>query len=333
MSWKDYFYFSKTERNGITVVIVLIVAIILYPFILQKYTPEKSYDFSEFEQKLTRYEEMLAEYKAAKEHIDEAKTSKSPTFKETRVQLTPFLFNPNELTKEEFMELGLSERIATNILNYRNAGGQFRFKEDFQRIYSINEALYAQLESYIDLPLRSSSVPDKTGASSGSSTREVASSLVDEVTERFRYADVRININNADTTEWQKIRGIGPVFSKRITSYRDLLGGFYSLDQLLEVYGMDTTRYQQMAEHIFLDTINLQTININTADFVTLVRHPYLERNQVNSILQMRQRHGPYSSVEDIKRSELIDEELFNKIAPYLSINDSLPEIVNREEQ
>lgn len=331
MSWKDYFYFSKTERNGITVVIVLIVAIILYPFILQKYSPEKSYDFTGFEQKLVKYEEMLAEYNAAKKHIEETKTSKRPTFKETRVQLTPFLFNPNELTKEEFMEMGLSERIASNIVNYRNAGGKFRFKEDFQRIYSINETLYAQLENYIDLPLRSSSVPDKTGASSASSTRE-ASSLVDEATERFRYADLRININNADTTEWQKIRGIGPVFSKRITSYRDLLGGFYSLEQLLEVYGMDSVRYQQIEDHIILDSINLQTININTADFVTLIRHPYLERNQVNSILQMRKRHGPYSSVEDIKRSELIDEELFGRIAPYLSVSDSLPEIVNREE-
>lgn len=326
MSWKDYFYFSKTERNGITVVIVLIVAIILYPFIHQKYTPVRYYDFSEFKEKIYRYEEMLAEYKMANEHIEEAKIRQSPTFTETHTQLTPFLFNPNELSREEFMEMGLSERIASNIVNFRNAGGQFRFKEDFERIYSINETLYAQLEDYIDLPLRTSSFPDKTGASSS------APSTRDEAAERFRYADVRININNADTTDWQKIRGIGPVFSRRITSYRDLLGGFYSLEQLLEVYGMDSTRYEQISEHIFLDTVKLNTININTADFVTLVRHPYLERNQVNSILQMRDRHGPYSSVEEIKKSELINEELFGKIAPYLSVTDSLPEIVNREE-
>ncbi len=321
MSWKDYFYFSKTERNGITVLLVIIVAIILYPFLHQRFVPEKAYDFSEFKKKMEKYEELMADYKKAREHIEETKTRQRPTFRETRVELTPFLFNPNELSKEEFMELGLSERIASNIINFRNAGGQFRFREDFQRIYSINETLYAQLENYIVLPLRSSSPSERT--------RNVpaSASTPQERAQQFSYADLRIHLNNADTTEWQKIRGIGPVFSRRITSYRELLGGFYSLDQLLEVYGMDSTRYEQIAKHIYLDSVKLNTININTADFVTLVRHPYLDRNQVNSILQMRNRHGLYSSVEEIMRSELIDEVHFRKISPYLSISevDSLP--------
>ncbi len=324
MGWKDYFYFSKTERNGITVLIVLIVAIIIFPIINQKVSREKVYDFSEFEHKLNRYEEMLAEYRMAKEHIESARVLQRPTFSETRVQLSPFAFNPNELSKEEFMELGLSERIASNIINYRNAGGQFRYKEDFQRIYSINETLYAQLENYIELPSRER-VQTKTAEQAEQQEKS------DKQPKPPRLADILIDINRADTTEWQKIRGIGPVFSRRITSYRELLGGFYSLEQLLEVYGMDSTRYQQIADHIFLDSIRLNTININTADFVTLIRHPYLERNQVNSILQMRNRHGPYTSVEDIKRSELIDEELFEKIGPYLSVADSLQVIVNVE--
>ncbi len=326
MGWKDYFYFSKTERSGITVLILLIVAVILFPFVYHKLVPEKTYDYSEFDTKVRQYEEMLADYHMAQEQMEAARALEKLSASHTRAQLTPFPFDPNTLNQEEFLEMGLSERVASNIINYRNAGGQFRFKEDVKRIYSINESLYAQLEGFIELPSRTEYFERKTLEESR--TKE---ELAEKKTDASSPASILIEINKADTTQWQKIRGIGPVFSRRITSYRDLLGGYYSLNQLLEVYGMDTVRYEQIAPHIKLDSIQLKTININTADFVTLVRHPYLDRNQVNSILKMRERHGLYSSVEEIKKSQLIDDSLFDKIAPYLSVTDPPSETVNEE--
>ena len=314
MSWKDYFYFTKTERNGIVVLVVLIIIIILLPFIYPILFPAKVYDFSEFDRKVDRYEKMLAEYHEARIAIETSYEREAISRISITLNLSPF--DPNNLTREEFIEMGIPERVAGNIVNYRNAGGNFRFREDLKRIYSINDQMYNQLENYITLPSREEHIATRA-------TERQSQDSLRRSTARPSWVDVMLDINKADSLEWQKIRGIGEVFSRRITSYRDLLGGYYSTSQLLEVFGMDSTRYEQIKPHIFLsDTLELKKININTADFVTFIRHPYLERNQVNSILRMRERHGPYSSTEDILRSELIDEALYQRIAPYLTVSD-----------
>jgi competence protein ComEA len=320
MSWKDYFYFTRTERNGIAVLVILIVVVILLPFIYPLLYPVKVYDFSEFDRKVDRYEQMLAEYREARTAIESG--YERETGNRSSLVLNLYLFDPNKLGREEFMEMGLPERIAGNIVNYRNAGGNFRFKEDLKRIYSINDDLYYRLESYIDLPSREDQISVRDEQRQ---TRRFAAAADTASRAAFqpRWADVLIEINRADSTDWQQIRGIGPVFSRRITTYRDLLGGFYSTSQLMEVFGMDSTRYELMKPHIFLsDSLELRRININSADFATLIRHPYLDRNQVNSILRMRDRHGNYNSVEEILRSELIDEAFYQRIAPYLTVSD-----------
>jgi competence ComEA-like helix-hairpin-helix protein len=321
MSWKDYFYFTKTERNGITVLVILIVLITVYPYVHRYLFPDTTYQYNEFTEKVNRYNELLADYQNAKRAFDAQKEIARTSRYESAVQeLTPFIFNPNELSHEDFTSMGLPDRIARNIVNYRNAGGSFRSKEDFSRIYGVDDQLYNQLESFIDLPSRS----EIAARSSAPAVRDAGNLSAGASGEKsfLSKEPLRININKADTTEWQKVRGIGPVFSRRITTYRERLGGFYSLEQLREVFGMDSTRFDQISEFIYLDSIELQKININSADFVTLVKHPYLERTHVNSILQMREIHGNYQAVEDLKRSHLIDAELFQKIEPYLKLSD-----------
>lgn len=319
MSWKDYFYFTKTERNGITVLIIVIVLVIFSPVIFSLFHQKKPYSFDEFEQRSRKYEKLLAEYLAAKEFTEAAPQTRQSW---TAESLTPFAFDPNTLTLEEFVNLGLSERIAQNIINFREAGGSFRVREDFQRIYSINDEIYARLENYITLPSRADR---QTYYSAKSRAEKGRHDTIRRRPSFESFRDIVIDINRADTMEWQKIRGIGPVFSKRITSYRDLLGGFYSTEQLLEVFGMDSMRFAEILPHISLDSVQLTRININHADFVALVKHPYIDRNQANSIVRMRERHGLYQSVADIKRSELISEEQFARVAPYLTVKDSLP--------
>lgn len=318
MSWKDYFYFTNTERNGIIVLVILIIIIILLPFFYPLIFPAKVYDFSEFDSKVERYEQMLAEYREARIAIEASNE------REAVGRFSLFLnlqsFDPNSMSREEFMEMGIPQRVAINIVNYRNAGGSFRFREDLKRIYSINDEMYNQLENYIDLPSREDYLANQAKEKQSQISPQDS---IQRKTARPSWADVYLDINKADSIEWQYIRGIGEVFSRRITSYRELLGGYYSTAQLLEVFGMDSARYEQIKPHIYLsDTLQLRKINLNTADFVTLVRHPYLERNQVNSILRMRERHGPYYSPEDILRSELIDEALYQRIAPYLTVSD-----------
>jgi competence protein ComEA len=320
MGWKDYFYFTKTERNGIVAMSVLITGILLYPLVHEKFFTEPPYDYSDFKHKVEQYELMIAEFREANLEMEKQKRKEFSEYTRLPVFLKPFKFNPNTISSEELGEMGIPDRVANNIVRYRDAGGNFSFREDLKRIYSLNEDLYGQLENFIDLPSKPAT-QDITERDDGKIGTEPQKNQ-----ERFSgYADVMIHINEADTTQWQQIGGIGPVFSKRITAYRELLGGFYSTDQLREVYGLDSLKFEQISNHIFIDSIRLRKININSADFATLIKHPYLNRNQVNSILRIRERHGNYISIEDIKKSDLISEEDFSKIAPYLSVSENNP--------
>jgi competence protein ComEA len=129
-----------------------------------------------------------------------------------------------------------------------------------------------------------------------------------------------VDINRADTTELTRIRGIGPAYSRRIFGYRNLLGGFYHPDQLLEVYGMDSVRWEQLLPQALIDTSAITKININQADYTTLLRHPYIDNNLAGALVNFRNQHSPLDSLAQIRESFLVTDEVFEKIAPYLKI-------------
>ncbi len=317
MSWKDYFYFTKTERNGIWVLLILMVIVLLLPAIISLFQPKKIYDFTNFEKNIQKYERLQAEYLEAKNAMEQQAYMQNR--QEQSLHLTPEVFNPNNLSEKEWTSMGIPQYIARNILNYLNAGGSFRFKEDLKRIYSLNDDMYYQLENFIDLPPRYSRQDDATLTQNNNTEPAHRSSFQAQKDPQESYREILIDINRSDTTEWQKIRGIGTVFSNRIVSYRDLLGGFYAKEQLLEVYGMDSSRYHDIKNHLHITDFEVKKIDINSADFTTLIRHPYLNGNQVNSLLRMRDLHGHYNTIEEIKKSELINDSLFDKIAPYIT--------------
>lgn len=129
-----------------------------------------------------------------------------------------------------------------------------------------------------------------------------------------------ININTADSVEFAKIRGIGPVLSSRIIKYRSNLGGFNNIEQIKEIYGIDSLKYSQIEKNITLTPINLKKININTATAESLYIHPYIDYKIANSIINLRKQHGFYKEISDIKKSYIIKDDLFQRIAPYLTI-------------
>ena len=101
-----------------------------------------------------------------------------------------------------------------------------------------------------------------------------------------------IDINSADTTELKSLPGIGSFFAKNIVDYRNKLGGFIEKEQLLEVYAFDTTRMANIENLIIIDTIELRKINVNTDDFKTILRHPYIEYEDVKKIVNYRESKG-----------------------------------------
>ena len=213
-----------------------------------------------------------------------------------------FEFNPNNLPVAQWKKLGLSDRQIKVIKNYEAKGGKFYKKEDLQKIYSISAKDYSRLEPYINIPERSFS------------NTYVNSPKIFKVKPM-----VVVEINHADSEQLTTIRGIGPAFASRILKYRNRLGGFYRKDQLLEVYGLDSAKYQEIANQVEIDGSGINKVNINTCSFDDLKRNPYLTFKQINAIIQYRKQHGNYKNSKDLKNIAILTDEVIDKIEPYFS--------------
>jgi DNA uptake protein ComE-like DNA-binding protein len=130
----------------------------------------------------------------------------------------------------------------------------------------------------------------------------------------------KIEINSADSSELTDLYGIGPAYASRIIKFRNLLGGFYKPGQLLEVYGMDSSRYSGFVNDIILDTLAIVKINLNTAGFRDLLRHPYLDYEEVRSIINFRDNNGPFLSPGQLWTDSILANAKRDVLYPYLSI-------------
>lgn len=135
------------------------------------------------------------------------------------------------------------------------------------------------------------------------------------------YDTLLVDINTADTARLQQLRGIGPVFASRIVKYRNLLGGFVDIRQLLEVYGMDENRFSSIEPHLTASSLNVRKMKINSASFEELRRHPYLDYYQARAIVDYRRTVGPVRNPEDLLKINLVDEETIRKISDYIQYN------------
>ncbi len=130
-----------------------------------------------------------------------------------------------------------------------------------------------------------------------------------------------LDLNLTSAKELTSIRGIGAVLSLRIIEYRNSLGGFISVNQLDEVFGLDNETLQTIKNKVTInDTIPLRKLNINQLTIDSLKSHPYINWNLANAIVQFRIQHGNYDSFEKIKSIHLVNNKIYLKIAPYLTI-------------
>ena len=129
-----------------------------------------------------------------------------------------------------------------------------------------------------------------------------------------------IELNSADTTAFKTLKGVGSYYALKIIEYREKLGGFYEIEQLLEVYGLKPEVITENKAFIQLDTSLVVKININTATKEELNNHPYIKWSIANSIILYRANHGKYKSVQNIQNSDLVNADLYRKIVRYLTV-------------
>jgi DNA uptake protein ComE-like DNA-binding protein len=218
---------------------------------------------------------------------------------ENESNVTKFYFDPNTASAQELEKLGMPTYLAERIVKYREAGGSFSSPEDLRKIYGFPESLYQELEPYCRIEEKN----------------EVPEELV--VVERV---EVIIELNAADSLNLISVTGIGPVFAHRILAYRRKLGGFVNKDQLLEVYGIDEERLAGFKAQLKVDSSLISKLNINTATFKELLRHPYLNYEQVKSLVRFREQIGAFPNLEGISQLEHFTIDDVKRLSPYLAV-------------
>ena len=128
-----------------------------------------------------------------------------------------------------------------------------------------------------------------------------------------------IEINGADSSGLTEIRGIGPVFASRIVKYRNMLGGFYCKEQLLEVYGIDHENFSYISTQIEVDSTKINKIDINNIKFKELLKHPYLNYDDVKAVFKCRDKTGNRVTKSLLIKSRGLEQESLEKILPYIS--------------
>jgi DNA uptake protein ComE-like DNA-binding protein len=295
---KNYFNFNKGERNGIIVVIAIIIAVLAYPYLVKVSFKDNSEEFLQFAREIKQFEASL------KNAADSADMARRLDFQQmdrsvAENKITPFIFNPNMLPSEQWSKMGLKDWQIKVIKKYEAKGGKFYKKEDFKRMFCISPSEYEILEPYISIPEQKNEYSDRKPE-------------IKEIKKK-----VLVDLNTADSVTLLTLYGIGPSFARRILKYRNLLGGFYSKNQLLEVYGFDQEKFDKIEAKCEVSPGGIKKININTIRTEELKKHPYLDYYTAKAIVDQRVILGRYTSIQQIKSIPLIHEDLFNKIQHY----------------
>jgi competence ComEA-like helix-hairpin-helix protein len=225
-----------------------------------------------------------------------------------------FLFDPNEIDKEELVLLGFSSKNAATIENYANKGGRFRKPEDLYKIWGIDSLLVNELLPFIRIK--------NTETNHGKREKSGMKLNPDDYGNwhLLKYNEQKpVELNSASEKELEKLWGVREKLAVKIVNYREQLGGFVHPYQLLEIYGIDSIFFEKNEYRITLKNKEIQQIKINQEDRENLQKHPYISWKLAETLVNNRKHHGPFTEIKDLSRIVSIKEEQINRLKPYLS--------------
>ncbi len=298
---KEIFRFSRSERIASLIILVLTLAVLLGLAYVRHLRPLPAKQVRVLDSLIT-VALPAGEISSAGEEKPEREAG-SPVTAGKKKLAPPPVRDPNTMTRREWEELGLPPRVIRTLLNYRSKGGVFRKKEDVKKIYGMSDSLYGRIAPFlaVEEEMRQKEVPPAGEKAPTSSP-----------------ALYRLEINSADSAAFDSLPGIPPFLARRIVRYRKLLGGFVRKEQLLEVYGLDSTTYAKIKERITTDTVRVRKINVNTCDETTLSRHPYLSQKDAGAVIFYRDHFGRITDLQVLSEQHVLPEKTFLRIRPYL---------------
>ena len=286
-----FFYLQKSDRRVILLLLGIIVAALVVGY------------FFDGEPEEAAMEEVPAQKAGKQQH------PKASYYQGEPKQPELFPFDPNTADSTQLLRLGLQPWQVRNIYKYRAAGGIYREPSDFARLYGLTLKQYRQLEPYIRIS------EDYQPAA-----RFISKDVTMEERDTMRYPvklqpQERIVLNTADTAQLRKVPGIGHYFARKIVEYRERLGGYVSVQQLLEIENFPDTAVNYF---IIPDDTQLRKLNLSRLSLNELKRHPYISFYQARAIVDYRRLHGPLESLQQLSLSRDFPPEAIRRLAPYV---------------
>jgi len=189
-----------------------------------------------------------------------------------------FRFDPNSVSPEDLHRLGFSPKQAQSIVNYRNKGGRFHRKGDFAKSFVVADSTYRRLEPYIDIP--------------------------------------KLDLNAADSADFDRLPGIGKYFASKMVSYRRRLGGYSYKEQLMDIYHFDKMKYDALSDLITLNENTLRPYKLWSLPEDLLKLHPYVGSFSAHGIVLFR-KNNPKSewTVENMEKAGILNPDFARKLS------------------
>jgi DNA uptake protein ComE-like DNA-binding protein len=297
----SYLYFSRKERIGTVVLLVVCVVAFLVPEIVRQLQPSRSTDFAPFESEIQAFRQAARDTETpAGEPVGDF-----------------FYFDPNVASFDDFVRLGLSEKVANIICNYRDKGGKFRTAEDFQKIWSLRPSDYERLRPYIRLE------------SAGRTAFEPAP-------EKPQAEPFAFDPNTASEDDLKRL-GLPARTVKSILGYRSKGGVFRKKEDLQKIYTLTEEDYERLQDYITLSVpITSATaprpvtyaggavaernsaakgpVDINRSSVEDWARLPGVAEWRARLIVNFRERLGGFASVEQVAGLREVPDSVFQKI-------------------
>lgn len=304
MNMKEFFYFQKSDRH----VLLVLLGVAAFFMSLVYFLGSDEMDENEVYSADSVYHQSYTRRYPNRPY----KRRQQPYYAVPETKAERFPFDPNTADSTQFLRLGLQPWQIRNIYKYRAHGGIYRKPTDFARLYGLTLKQYKSLEPYIrissDYLPAAEYYEQKTTVLSENISRDTLS-----YPRKISMGEY-VMLNEADTSNLKQVPGIGSYYARAIIRYGERLGGYYDAAQLLEIKGFpeESISYFKVAQ------TTLRKINVNTMSLEQLRKHPYIGFYQAKAIVEYRRLHGPLSNLRQLSTTGLFPEESLSKLKHYV---------------
>ena len=300
---REIFIFTRKERNGILLLLFILFLTLCVDIALPFILTEREYDVSVWKEETEKYYAGIPPVEKKEEF----------SFKG--------VIDPNFAGLTELIKMGIPSGLANNWVKYLQKGGHFKKKEDVMKLYGMTDNLFQKVQ--VNLQISEQEVPVNRKVETAKPNSDKTSGLIKKDTlwksKGYEYKNIPLlEVNKADSMQLEALPGIGPVLASRIIKFRRLLGGYYDISQLKEIYGMSEELWTKSSARLHADPSEIKKIDINFLSLSELGRHPYIGFRQARKIVKRRDNSGKFTQIAEL--APLFSDDSLQHLVPYLSI-------------